>query len=251
MNDLPTTSNLDMHQLYADDLHGENDSKPDKKPLRERSISMCILCLLCAIFTISLTGLITLWNITEPPLEPSASMPASVLQKPTTAPQPDHVAQNISLSCGTSRTTALSRGCIFDLYSNMWVPRICFNQALYDEVMADGTFLALRGWAGSVEWFVDREMTLPVEQERLQFLEPGLAYTKERWHAAHCLYMWRLAIDAVGRRVRSKDAEVWVNARAIDQTHTEHCNEVVADQDWRQEAISGVHFGYGHCVLIQ
>ena len=75
------------------------------------------------------------------------------------------------------------------------------------------------------------------------------AYTLEKWHVAHCLYLWRLGLSIM-KRVNAGEEGVYANIRALDGGHVNHCNNVIANQDHRRGAKATVTFGFGTCVRI-
>lgn len=159
-----------------------------------------------------------------------------------------------NVSCGSTTAQSDAPGCIFDEMLNSWVPPPCYDERLALEAVQNSTQLALLQGAGRFAWYADigfsRQIPSTALTRHLRSDAGNMtAYTLEKWHVAHCLYIWRLGLDAL-RRVMQGDMNVYVNSRVIDPEHVYHCNEVIADQDHRVDARTKVTFGYGICVRI-
>jgi hypothetical protein len=203
--------------------------------------------------------------------------------------------------CGSTLTSSLARSCIFDEGLNGWVPRRCHNATAAALFLRNDSALALTRGAGRFAWYEDRAFLLPItdrvegdvdEDRDLEETEVGRlerylrmryyegrtdggteedenramrmkAFTSERWHLAHCLYVWELG-DLALERVRAVrtageddddgerngDKEVWVNERVLNRQHIEHCRYVAANQGHRINATAEVSFGFGKCVRL-
>ena len=68
-----------------------------------------------------------------------------------------------------------------------------------------------------------------VTLHEIHSLEQPIVYPWKKWNAAHCLYMWRLAVIAKDSLGDGGSIKVWANRKAFN---TRHCNEVVAKQDY-------------------
>ncbi|KAF2767048.1 hypothetical protein EJ03DRAFT_245294, partial [Teratosphaeria nubilosa] len=147
-----------------------------------------------------------------------------------------------------------TKDCIFDEMLNGWVPSACYNDQLASEALQDDSRLARLHAAGHFQWYTDLNHTTPITTAAL----PGhlrspvgnmTAYTIEKWHVAHCLYVWRLGHEAF-KRVSRGHKQVYVNARVLSADHINHCNEVIASQEHRKGARAVVYFTLHHCVRI-
>jgi hypothetical protein len=218
---------------------------------------------------------------------------------PTSIPQIEgSETNNLPVDCGSTLTSSLARRCIFDEGLNGWVPRRCHNASAAALFLRNDSALALTQGAGRFAWYEDGDLLLPIPDgvERVGNGEGELeggevgglerylrvlyydgrtdgeteedetgatrmkAFTSERWHLAHCLYVWELgnlALEAV-RAIRTAgddgdgngDGEVWVNERVLNRQHIEHCRYVAANQGHRINATAEVSFGFGRCVRL-
>ncbi|KAE9373172.1 hypothetical protein N431DRAFT_289195, partial [Stipitochalara longipes BDJ] len=111
------------------------------------------------------------------------------------------------LPCGNSPSEALSRGCHFDIIATAWLPPKCIDVELASE------FAALHPW----QYFSNRNGTDPFPNDADTLgMQTGPIWTTDRWHAAHCLYMWKKLNRAIVEG-RMTDAET------VAQSHTNHC----------------------------
>lgn len=158
------------------------------------------------------------------------------------------------IACHPHDNEVLSDKCVFDEMLNGWVPVECYDEELGKDALRNDTQLAMMGGAGHFPWYSDLNFTSPISSENLpnHLLKPSAnmtAYTLEKWHVAHCLYVWRLGLEVMNRIDRG-GKRGYVNTRVLDAGHVNHCNRVIANQDHRQGAKATVTFGYGTCVLI-
>lgn len=158
------------------------------------------------------------------------------------------------ISCQAGRGKVPPSECIFDEMLNGWVPKACYSQTLAADAVQEDTKLALLGGAGHFPWYKDLNFSSPIPSaslpEYLQSDDGNMnAYTWEKWHVAHCLYVWRLGLDMM-RRVSRGEANLYVNVRVLDAGHINHCNRVIANQDHRVNATANVTFGYNTCIKV-
>lgn len=156
------------------------------------------------------------------------------------------------VSCGASIQEALANNCIFDETLNGWVPKECYNEQLAADAVQNDTTLAILGGSGPFPWYEDLDFTQPIPRGGLaSYLQSDAsnmtAYTWEKWHVAHCLYVWRLGLDINSRMARG-ETSFYVNVRVTDEGHVRHCNNIIANQDHRVGAKATVEFGFGTCV---
>lgn len=195
---------------------------------------------------VSLYAVICTFQLQDLPL--LSTRPANTSAQLSMAPPPHRIA------CHPHGDEALSDRCVFDEMLNGWVPVECYNEALAKESLRNDTQLAMMEGSGPFPWYSDLKFTAPLPSSDLpvHLLKPSTnmtAYTLEKWHVAHCLYVWRLGLDAMNRVNRGED-KTYVNIRVLDEGHVNHCNMVVANQDHRRGAKATVTFGFGTCVLM-
>lgn len=162
--------------------------------------------------------------------------------------------KSLRIACHPLADEVLSDECVFDEMLNGWVPVECYDEALAMDSLRNDTQLAMMAGAGQFPWYSDLDFTSPLSPADLpdHLLEPltnMTAFTLEKWHVAHCLYLWRLGLDAMNR-IGSGEKGVYVNIRVVDAGHVNHCNRVIANQDHRRGAKATVTFGYGTCVQM-
>ena len=127
------------------------------------------------------------------------------------------------LPCGRTPAEALARGCHFDIIATAWLPPNCIDNELVAE------FAGLYPW----QYFSHRNGTSPFPNDPdILGAQAGLIWTTDRWHAAHCLYMWKKLNRAIVRG--------WMtDAETITQSHTDHCTRNIMNMD-DPEAIRGI-----------
>ncbi|KAF2772218.1 hypothetical protein EJ03DRAFT_245371, partial [Teratosphaeria nubilosa] len=172
-------------------------------------------------------------------------------QRTTTAPS-NRPADRITCTLDPSSTT--TPPCIFDPTLNGWIPPACHNTPLATSALRNDTLLARLQAAGPFQWYTDLDHSIPISTADLPayLTSPEgnmTAHTIEKWHVAHCLYVWRLGNEAL-RRAAEGERGVYVNARVLSEEHVGHCNEVVASQGYRVGAKAVVQFGVNECVRI-
>lgn len=115
------------------------------------------------------------------------------------------------LPCGKSPAEAVARGCHFDIIATAWLPPKCIDYELASE------FAALYPW----QFFHHQNGTDLIEDDPDTLgSQTGLIWTTHRWHAAHCLYMWKKLNRALVQG-RLTDGET------IKQEHTDHCSKTI------------------------
>jgi hypothetical protein len=127
------------------------------------------------------------------------------------------------LPCGTTPAEALARGCHFDIIATAWLPSKCIDYELAAE------FAALHPW----QYFANRNGTDPFPDDPdVLGTQTGLVWTTDRWHAAHCLYMWKKLNRAI--------VGGWMtDAETVSQSHTDHCTMNIMNMK-EPDAIKGV-----------
>lgn len=125
------------------------------------------------------------------------------------------------LPCGSTPEEAKARGCHFDMIATAWLPERCIDRELVDE------FMARHDW----RFYADQEGRLPLSHDDPDDLgsQPasttatdggGQIVTTYRWHATHCLYMWKKLTRAM-RDGRYADSEIlWPH-------HVNHCVDML------------------------
>ncbi|PVH72015.1 hypothetical protein DL98DRAFT_434033 [Cadophora sp. DSE1049] len=111
------------------------------------------------------------------------------------------------LPCGNTPTEALTKGCHFDLVATAWLPPKCIDYELAAE------FAALHPW----QYYSHRNGTDPLPNDAdILGMVTGNIWTTDRWHAAHCLFMWKKLNRAIVRG--------WMtDAETVKLAHTDHC----------------------------
>ena len=115
-----------------------------------------------------------------------------------------------TVSCGTTTEEEISRGCIFDELSMVWMPQKC-SQRYNDEYMtANG--------GGPFPYWVDREASERLDNPSLHVGGGRTFWTSRRNHIVHCQYnLYRLA-DAL----TSGDYIAHDNGQSLSD-HMHHC----------------------------
>ena len=109
-------------------------------------------------------------------------------------------------NCGNSSTEALSLGCEFDVMRYAWVQPACYNATLSSSMFAAGDWF----------WSLDDERTQSIPVSDIQSARYETVYTNDTYHVAHCVYVWKLQIQAL------LQADV-VDDDILNEDHTEHC----------------------------
>ncbi|KAI8633232.1 hypothetical protein F5Y19DRAFT_471500 [Xylariaceae sp. FL1651] len=115
------------------------------------------------------------------------------------------------LPCGNTPSEALEHGCHFDLIATAWLPPKCIDSELVDEFQAEYQW----------QYFADNNGTerLSDDADTLGSYT-GTIWTVNRWHVAHCLYMWRKLNRAL--------VNGWMtDAETFQQHHTDHCTGTI------------------------
>ncbi|KAK3050539.1 hypothetical protein LTR09_008178 [Extremus antarcticus] len=188
---------------------------------------------------------------------------------------PDHITseeagQVPAWDCGRTVEEAMSRGCPFDVISNLWTPPRCYNSTFALEALQGVSVESDSGGVGAPEfglggfaWYEDEELSQPIlsADDLEQFLAkrdaegmPLEAYTHMSFHAAHCSYLARVATDGLNR-LRNGERDVWVPEVAADPHHARHCEHVFGElyrlgEDGARRDKTGVGFGIAPCVQI-
>ncbi|KAL9094815.1 MAG: hypothetical protein Q9165_002764 [Trypethelium subeluteriae] len=117
------------------------------------------------------------------------------------------------LPCGKTPEEALASGCHFDIVATAWLPPRCIDQELAAE------FEALHPW----QYFPNANGTDPFSNDPDALgSQTGLIWTTHRWHAAHCVYMWKKLNRALIGGWKT-------DAETVQQAHTNHCTMAVLD----------------------
>ncbi|KAI1328866.1 hypothetical protein F5Y16DRAFT_419440 [Xylariaceae sp. FL0255] len=122
-----------------------------------------------------------------------------------------------TLPCGMTPEEARARGCQFDMLVTAWLPPRCIDRELVDEFMEVGQWEFYTKYHGEEEdkfGTYDADFIGSVNQT---------VYTTRRWHATHCLFMFKKLTRALVHG-RTTDAE------AVSEPHMEHCMKVFLDQ---------------------
>ncbi|KAF2964087.1 hypothetical protein GQX73_g9467 [Xylaria multiplex] len=122
-----------------------------------------------------------------------------------------------ALPCGKTPEEARARGCEFDMLVTAWLPPRCIDRELVDEFMAVG------------QWEFYTKLHAK-EEDKFGTYDPDFigsvnhtVWTTRRWHATHCLFMFKKLTRALVRG--------WTtDAEAVSEPHMEHCMKVFLDQ---------------------
>lgn len=118
------------------------------------------------------------------------------------------------LPCGNTPSEALSRGCHFDMVATAWLPPRCIDTELMNEFMSEHPWRFYSDQQGA--------QPLPDDPDTLGSYADGRIWTTNRWHVAHCLYMWRKLNRALVRG--------WMtDAETVQQRHTDHCSKSILE----------------------
>jgi hypothetical protein len=126
---------------------------------------------------------------------------------------------------GKSPAEAIARGSHFDIIATAWLPLKCIDYELASE------FSALRPW----HFFHDQNGTQSLSNDPDTLgSQSGLIWTTNRWHIAHCLYMWKKLNRAL--------LYGWqIDGEAIKEAHTSHCTmEILEMYTYAPDAIESI-----------
>jgi hypothetical protein len=155
----------------------------------------------------------------------------------TASSQPHHIgflASEIDyLTCGTSLQEAKSKGCLYDILSNHWIPNECADEFSIREYQSDGSWYP----------YNDENRTELLTREELG--DRTFYYTSMRDHIVHCAALWRRQFRALSEGWRYLDSVL------TDPEHTMHCSKFLVDMsdygpDFRTMPIK-VFVGHAGC----
>lgn len=170
--------------------------------------------------------------------------------------------------CGNDIDTALSRGCIFDMMGNNWVPPLCHDVSFAASAKSGNhSFSPLFGLPSGFPWYTTPNPADP-EAATISDLEAYLttkarideeitAYTTEPWHIAHCMYWLSSGVRAMNRLSRG-ERDVWVPRVVKKPEHAAHCSmitghlfveESIGVMD-NETVMPKVFFGFATCVKL-
>lgn len=118
------------------------------------------------------------------------------------------------LPCGNTPSEAISRGCHFDMVATAWLPPRCIDMELMDEFMSEYPW----------RFYSDQQGLQPLSNipDTIGSYTDGRIWTTNRWHVAHCLYMWRKLNRAL--------VHGWMtDAETVQQHHTDHCSKSILE----------------------
>ncbi|KIX96535.1 uncharacterized protein Z520_07801 [Fonsecaea multimorphosa CBS 102226] len=117
-----------------------------------------------------------------------------------------------SQDCGSTRDSALTRGCVFDIVTFAWVAPACHDRELSAE------FGSLRAWG----WFLDQNSTQAVPQSEVEDGRFDVVYVSRAQLAYRCVYMWRKLHRAILRRGP-------LDSFVAQYNTTEYCGRMLLD----------------------
>ncbi|KAI0813698.1 hypothetical protein GGR55DRAFT_635556 [Xylaria sp. FL0064] len=121
------------------------------------------------------------------------------------------------LPCGKTPEEARARGCEFDMLVTAWLPPRCIDRELVNEFMEVGQwefYSKLHAQEGDKFATYDPDFIGSVNHT---------VWTTRRWHATHCLFMFKKLTRAL--------VNGWTtDAEAVSEPHMEHCMKVFLEQ---------------------
>ncbi|KAI0102727.1 hypothetical protein GGR51DRAFT_526057 [Nemania sp. FL0031] len=122
-----------------------------------------------------------------------------------------------ALPCGTTPEEARARGCEFDMLVTAWLPPRCIDHELVNEFMEVGK------WEFYSKLHAEEEDKLSTYDADFVGSANHTVWTTRRWHATHCLFMFKKLTRAL--------VNGWTtDAEAVSEPHMEHCMKVFIDQ---------------------
>ncbi|CAG8971667.1 hypothetical protein HYALB_00003135 [Hymenoscyphus albidus] len=131
--------------------------------------------------------------------------------------------------CGSSSSSARSKGCIFDLMLTSWVHPDCSDPELMENYLS----------AHNYSWFSDKALTQPLSSEYMRKGTYVEMYTDNYYHFAHCGYAWEMQMRK------------WRSGRPIDSVlwgyhHTVHCATALVNHV-QPHNITTLSLGFDSC----
>ena len=123
------------------------------------------------------------------------------------------------LHCGNSTAEARARDCVFDVLTNMWVPKQCWDREGTDE------YMRMAPWQGYDTQEATRRLTLEEMSERVgkDRLAPDPTsppyWTPLREHVIHCALMWQRQHRGFMNGESKK-----LDFHSLNYQHTLHCS---------------------------
>jgi hypothetical protein len=137
------------------------------------------------------------------------------------------------LDCGGNPSDARSKGCVYDVMMQDWVPVPCYDSILTEKYLAEGNWT----WYGDG----DGKTTIPLEEMRKG--EHGSAWMATSYHKAHCVFSWLKIIRAL-RNNRGISQEL------LSYDHVLHCSHGALKESSEDQGL-GVRAptNYAKCAL--
>jgi hypothetical protein len=152
------------------------------------------------------------------PHEHTNSLPVTITHASSTPPS--QLPSTSELRCGNSSMEAREIGCVFDLLTNSWMPKVCSDPATDDEYRA--WVLDPSRVLGSFAFYHDEGAERQVESESaLSDLVGSHIYTTAENHVAHCIFLAR----RMHRLIKGDIAAVAHNTFS----HTMHCTSAILE----------------------
>ncbi|KAI0162267.1 hypothetical protein GGR57DRAFT_489959 [Xylariaceae sp. FL1272] len=122
-----------------------------------------------------------------------------------------------ALPCGKTPEEAKARGCEFDMLVTAWLPPRCHDRELTNEFMETGQ------WQFYTKYHANDTDKYGTYDADFIGSVNRTVWTTRRWHATHCLFMFKKLTRALVRG--------WTtDAEAVSEPHMEHCMKVFLDQ---------------------
>ncbi|KIW58048.1 hypothetical protein PV05_02598 [Exophiala xenobiotica] len=139
------------------------------------------------------------------------------------------------LECGYSFTEARSRGCVYDVMMQDWVPEPCYDSVLTERYLAQGNYT----------WYADGDGNI-MSDEEMRKGEHTEAYMSGDYHKDHCIFSWEKLIRAM-RNTRPVSQEL------VSYDHVLHCRHQTLGENHPDKRDGGIGVraptNYAKCAL--
>jgi len=140
----------------------------------------------------------------------------------------------IILDCGGNPEEARSKGCVYDVMMQDWVPEPCYDAILSERYLKEGN------WT----WYADGDAKTTIPDEEMRKGEHGGAWMSSSYHQRHCVFSW----DKTIRALRNNKP---ISQELLSYDHVLHCAfGALSDQGVSDEGV-GVRAptNYAQCAL--
>lgn len=187
-----------------------------------------LLLLSLVVYTVkSFSGVLTACDNQQPAVS-KWHLQTPLITWPSPPPEGDSL-----LHCGNSTNEARSLGCVFQIWSNAWVPAPCYSatldadfRLLQSGVMPETFDQSMAGWPAQTHgwsYFSDEEASNSIQFDTVAKGEIDVIYTTWLQHMWHCAFTWRkILMNLNGENISLTD-------RDLSKGHTGHCSEMVVN----------------------